>query len=90
MDQRAWVSPRGVKFEKDLKAGGINPFYLMITNAGKTPAQHVRLKYTFRVQIPGKPDIVGTELREEDFPLGPSREVLFRFDTKPKNESGRC
>lgn len=82
-DQRAWILCRGLKFEKDLKAGELNPFYMTITNAGRTPAQHVRFKYTFRMQEKDKPDIVKTELREEDLTLGPGREVRFRFDTDP-------
>jgi hypothetical protein len=82
-DQRAWVSCNGLKFEKDLKAGELNPFYLKFINSGKTPALHIRIKCTYHVQERGKPDIISTELRDEDLALGPGREYEFRFDTVP-------
>jgi hypothetical protein len=82
-DQRAWIVGKGIKFDKDLKAGELNPFYLSIVNAGRTPAQHVRLKYTSHMQIQDKPDIVRTELMKEDLALGPGREFQFRLDTVP-------
>lgn len=82
-DQRAWVLAREFKFEKELKAGELNLFHLTIINAGKTPAQHVRIKCTSRLQIKNKPDIVRTELRDEDLALGPGRETVWWFDTEP-------
>ena len=80
----AWILCKGLKFEKELKAGELNPFFLTITNAGKTPAQHVRLKYTSRMQVYDKSDIVRTEMRKEDLALGSGREFRFRFDTIPQ------
>lgn len=82
-DQRAWILCTGLKFEKDLKAGELNRFFLSITNAGKTPAQHVRLKCTSRIRTQGKPDIVKTETRYDDLSIGPARGFQFVFDTDP-------
>lgn len=83
LDQRAWVSFKGLKFEKELKAGELNPIWLTFINSGKTPARHFRLNYTSRVHIPGKPDVVRTVVRDEDLSLGPGREAVWRFDTEP-------
>jgi hypothetical protein len=83
LDQRAWISLKGLKFDNELKAGVLNPFRLTFTNSGKTPAQYVRLKYTSHMHIPGKPDVVSTHLADEEYSLGPGREAEFRFHTVP-------
>jgi hypothetical protein len=83
LDQRAWISCKGLKSEKELKAGELNPFWLTFINSGKTPAQHFRINYTSRLHIPGKPDVVTTVLRDENLSLDPGREAVWRFDTVP-------
>jgi hypothetical protein len=83
-EQCAWILCTGFKFEKELKAGEFNPIFMTITNAGKTPAHHVRIKFTSRMKEDGKPEIIMTELREEDLSLGPGRELRVRFETIPE------
>jgi len=85
LDQRAWVVVKDVKFENELKVGEINRFSLTFINVGKTPAQRVRFKYTSRVHMSGKPDIVTPVPSDEykDLSLGPGTKFVVSGNTLP-------
>jgi hypothetical protein len=83
LDQRAWVVVKDVKFENELKVDEINRFSLTFLNVGKTPAQHVRFKYTSRVHMPGKPDIVMHVPSDEDISIGPGTKLVVHGNTLP-------
>lgn len=83
LDQRAWIVVKDVKFNNQLKVGEINRFSLTFLNVGKTPAEHVRFKYTSRVRMPGKPDIVMPVPSDEDLSLGPGTKFVAHGNTVP-------
>ncbi len=85
LDQRAWVVVKDVKFENELKAGKVNRFNLTFLNVGKTPANHVRFKYTSRIDRPGKSGIVRpvTSDEYEDLSLGPGTKFVVYGNTLP-------
>jgi hypothetical protein len=85
LDQRAWVVVKDVKFENKLKADEVNRFSLTFLNVGKTPANHVGFKYTSRVHMPGKPDIVTPVPSDEyeDLSLGPGTKFIVYGNTLP-------
>lgn len=83
LDQRAWIVVKDVKFNNELKVGEINRFSLTFLNVGKTPAEHVRFKYTSRVRMSGKPDIVMPIPSDEDLSLAPGTKFVVSGNTVP-------
>jgi len=85
LDQRAWVVVKDVKFENELKAGVVNRFNLTFLNVGKTPANHVRFKYTSRIDRQGKPGIVRPVPSDEyeDLSLGPGTKFVVYGNILP-------
>jgi hypothetical protein len=82
-EQRAWVVCKSMKFKKDLKADEINPFQIIFTNTGATPALHVRIKVTSRTETKNIPDISNRNTLEEDVFIGPGKEIEFTTNTQP-------
>jgi hypothetical protein len=70
LDQRPWIVVANVKWESELKAGETNLFAVTIRNAGKTPAQHVRAKYTTRIDKPE--GYIVDHMDGEELAIGPA------------------
>ena len=70
LDQRAWISIEEMRLLEDVKAGSRFNLAIELRNVGKTPARHMKLKWTLDVAV-AKPALSFTDYGGFDISLAP-------------------